>query len=313
VRVYASDQTHFSIERALDVLGFPSQTLSVVPSDGRFRLRADDVADAIASDRAAGLLPLAISAVAGSTNTGSIDRIAELSGLAEREGLWFHVDAAYGGAARLSTRDASRVRDLHRADSVTIDPHKWFYQAYDIGALLVRRRDDLVETFRRSPEYYRSAAPEQQPLDWYQYSIEGTRRFRALKLWLSWKHLGTAGLGRLIERNNDLAAYLARRCRELGGFDVLPEDPELSVVCLRHLPGADMTPEALDSHQDALQRALEASGAAWLSTTTLRGRTYLRAGVLNYLSTEADVDVTLDALVRLAADAAAHAGRGAGS
>jgi aromatic-L-amino-acid/L-tryptophan decarboxylase len=313
VRVYASDQTHFSIARALDVLGFPPETLRVLPSDERFRLRGAPVADAVASDRAAGLLPLAVSAVAGSTNTGSVDRIGELADVAERERMWLHVDAAYGGAARLSTRDARRVPDLDRAESVTVDPHKWFFQAYDIGALIVRRRGDLLATFHRSPEYYRSSLPEQEPLHWYQYSLEGTRRFRALKLWLSWKHLGSSGIGRLVERNDDLAAYLARRCAELDEFDVLPPEPELSVVCFRHVPGgrgaaSHSPPEALDRHQDALQRALEVSGLAWLSTTTLRGRTYLRAGVMNYLSTEADVDATLEALCRLAPDCAASAG-----
>jgi aromatic-L-amino-acid/L-tryptophan decarboxylase len=227
VRVYASDQTHFSIARALDVLGFPLQTLRIVPSDERFRLHGADVAEAIRADRAGGLLPLAISAVAGSTNTGSVDLTRELADVAEEFDLWLHVDAAYGGAARLSMRDAGRVPDLDRADSVTIDPHKWFFQAYDIGALIVKRRDDLMRTFHRSPEYYRSSRPEDEPLHWYQYSIEGTRRFRALKLWLSWKHLGTEGFGRLVERNDDLAAYLAGRCRDADDFEAVPEEPEL--------------------------------------------------------------------------------------
>jgi len=292
-RVYASDQAHFSIERGLSVLGFPPETLRIVPSDERFRLRGEPVERAIAEDRAAGLRPFAICAVAGSTNTGSVDLVGELADLARREDLWLHVDAAYGGAARLSQRDAGRVPDLERADSVTIDPHKWFFQAYDIGALVVRRREDLLRTFHRAPEYYRHPNPEESPLNWMAYSIEGTRRFRALKLWLSWKHLGTEGLGRLIERTDDLAAYLARRCTELGDFEVLPSEPELSVVCFRHLaPGV----RDLDAHQDRLQRALERSGAGWVSTTTLRGHTYLRAGVVNYLSTEADVDHLLATL-----------------
>jgi aromatic-L-amino-acid decarboxylase len=125
--------------RALDELGFPTETLHVVPADEHFRLRGLAVAAAIADDRARGLHPFAICAVAGSTNTGAVDRTAELADIAEREGLWLHVDAAYGGAARLSVRDAGRVADLERADSITIDPHKWFFQAYDIGALVVRR------------------------------------------------------------------------------------------------------------------------------------------------------------------------------
>jgi aromatic-L-amino-acid/L-tryptophan decarboxylase len=304
VRVYASDQTHFSIARALGVLGFPNETLVVVESDERFRMQAAPVAEAIERDRAAGLTPLAIAAVAGSTNTGSVDDTRGLADVAEREGVWLHVDAAYGGAARLSRRDAHRVPGLERADTVTIDPHKWFFQAYDIGALVVRRRGDLLSTFREAPEYYASNRPEDEPLNWYQYSLEGTRRFRGLKLWMSWKQLGTDGLGALIEQNDDLAAHLAGRCRQEPDFEAEPAEPELSVVCFRHLPSdhGDWPPEVLDDYQARLQRALEVSGDAWVSVTTLRGRTFLRAGIVNYLSTEADVDRMLGALRRLSSD-----------
>jgi aromatic-L-amino-acid decarboxylase len=313
VRVYASDQAHFSVARGLELLGFPSETLRLVASDDRFRLHAAPVAAALAEDRARGLVPLAIAAVAGSTNTGSVDLVPELADLASREGLWLHVDAAYGGGALLSARDAGRVPGLDRADSVTIDPHKWFFQAYDIGALVVKRREFLPATFHRAPEYYRSSRPEDEPLNWYQYSFEGTRRFRALKLWLSWKHLGTDGLGRLIEANDDLAAHLARRCGDSEDFEAVPDEPELSVVCFRHLPqgrdrAARLDPEAIDRYQDRLQRALEVSGDGWLSTTRLRGRTYLRAGIVNYMSTEADVDQLLATLRRLSSAAAAAAG-----
>jgi len=258
------------------------------------------VSGAIARDRAAGLTPLAIAAVAGSTNTGSVDLLGELADVCVDEGLWLHVDAAYGGAVRLSERDAPRVPDLERADTVTIDPHKWFFQAYDIGALLVRRREDLRATFHREPEYYRSGRPEGEPLHWYQYSLEGTRRFRALKLWMSWKHLGSRGMGRLIEQNLDLAAYLAVRCRQEPDFEAVPSEPELSVVCFRHLPAGhdDMAPERLDALQSALQRDLEVGGEAWVSTTTLGGRTFLRAGIVNYLSSRADVDRMLEVLRR---------------
>jgi aromatic-L-amino-acid decarboxylase len=301
VRVYASDQAHFSIARALDVLGFPTATLRVLPSDDRFSLRPEPVATAIEEDRAGGLTPLCIAAVAGSTNTGSVDRLTELGELAALEDVWYHVDAAYGGAARLSTRDARRLAGVERADSVTVDPHKWFFQAYDIGGLVVRRREDLLHTFHRSPEYYASNRPEDQPLDWYAYSLEGTRRFRALKLWMSWKHLGTRGLGALVERNDDLAAYLADRLREAPDFDIVPDPPELSVVCFRHLPHGHtaMGTDDLDRYQTRLQRALEIDGTAWVSVTALRGRTVLRAGVVNYLSQPDDVDRMLIAMRRL--------------
>ncbi|HYN69922.1 MAG TPA: pyridoxal-dependent decarboxylase [Candidatus Eisenbacteria bacterium] len=329
IRIYTSDQSHFSIGRALDELGFPAETLVVVPADDDFRLRGDAVAAAVARDRREALLPAAIAAVAGSTNTGSIDAAGELADLAGRERLWLHVDAAYGAAARLSPGIAGRVADLDRADSVTVDPHKWFFQAYDIGGLMVRRGAHLAAAFGgHMPEYYRGGdrpvpgpagqtatsnearveaaddtAREDESaghLNFWKLGFEGTRRFRALKLWLSWKHLGSAGFGRLIEANVALAAHLARRIAEATDFEALPADPPLSVVCFRHLP-AGLDPHELDAHQDRLQAALEASGDGWLSTTRLREATYLRAGIVNTQSDEDDVDALLDRLRRLAA------------
>jgi aromatic-L-amino-acid/L-tryptophan decarboxylase len=336
LRVYASDQTHFSIGRALDELGFPPETLVVVPADEHFRLRGAAVAEAIARDRAAGLTPVAIAAVAGSTNTGSVDRVGELADVAAREGLWLHVDAAYGAAARLSERDAPRVADLDRADSVTVDPHKWLFQAYDIGGLVVRDGGVLAAAFGgHRPEYYRAghgpggngaspgratgtaAHPDTDDghgsagqLHFWRLGFEGTRRWRALKLWLSWKHVGSTGFGRLVEANDDLAAHLAARIAASDDFEALPEEPELSVVCFRHLPGgrpgaASRAPEAaaLDAHQDGIQQALEASGEGWVSTTRLRGATFLRAGILNTQSTADDIDDLLEILRRLGRDA----------
>ena len=303
VGVYCSDQAHFSIGRALDVLGFPAGTLRVLDSDARFRARADLVAEAVSADRAAGVLPLAICAVSGTTNTGSVDPVPALARIAEREGLWLHVDAAYGGAARLSPRDAGRVPGLERADSVTIDPHKWFFQAIDVGALVVRRREDLHRTFSRRPEYYRSSSPDDDAPAWMELSVEGTRRLRALKLWMSWRHLGSSGLAGLVEHTDDLAAELSASLRDSTDFEVAVAEPELSVVCFRHRPTsgpAATDGPALDAHQDAVYEALAASGEAWVSTTRLRGRTWLRAGVVNHMTRSADLAVTIDALRRAA-------------
>jgi glutamate/tyrosine decarboxylase-like PLP-dependent enzyme len=182
----------------------------------------------------------------------------------------------------------------------------------------VKDGDHLRQTFDRSPEYYRGAeAPAGTPADspageadaahqdahagqlnFYKLGMEGTRRLRALKLWASWKHLGTSGLGRLVEMNDDIAAYLAARCAEADDLEAVPAEPELSVVCFRHLPGGAAA--ALDAHQDRLAAALEESGDGWLSTTTLGGSTFLRAGIVNYLTTEADIDRILDHLRRFA-------------
>ncbi len=312
-RVYVSDQAHFSIGRALAELGFPDETLAVVPTDDRFRLQVGPVAEAIERDRASGARPLAVAAVAGSTNTGSVDDVVGLAELARSEGLWYHVDAAYGAAVRFSARDAGRVPGMELADSVTIDPHKWFFQAYDIGGLVVREGGLLPAAFSRRPEYYRGGgvrarqdAHVEDSLDFYAMGFEGTRRWRALKLWMSWKHLGSAGFGRLVEATNDLAAHLAACIERSDDFVAVPVRPELSVVCFRHLPGGAARAEAmaadeLDAHQDRVQQAHEASGAGWITTTRLRGRTYLRAGMLNPLSAREDMDGLLDDLRTAAA------------
>ena len=310
-RVYVSEQAHFSIKRSLDTLGFPEGTMVKVPADEMLRLQAAPVAAAIARDRDAGLTPFAIAATAGTTNTGAVDAIPDLADLAEREGLWLHVDAAYGGAAKLSKRLAPAVAGLERADSITIDPQKWFFQAYDIGGMLIRDGSLLERVFSYRPEYYRgSGDPERAPdahsdeLDFYRLSIEGTRRQRALKLWMSWKHLGTPGLGKLVEKTVDLAEALKEKLRLANDFE-LAEESNLSVVCFRHLPGrGDATRDGLDVHQDALQKALQLSGSSFLTTTRLRGRTWLRAGILNHTATEDDLDILLDDIRELA-----HAGR----
>ena len=236
-RIYACDQAHFSISRALDMLGFPRETLRIVPSDER-----------VPAPRGAGrrrrrrgsrrrTLPFASRpsrarrTPAASTSPAS----SPTSPNASACGSTSTPRTAAAPRSHRGWRPRSRSRARRR---VTIDPHKWFFQAYDIGALVVKRREDLRQTFHRSPEYYRHPEPRGcADSIGVEYSIEGTRRFRALKLWLSWKHLGTSGFARLVEHNVDLAAYLVARCREASDFEVVPDEPELSVVCFRHLPG----------------------------------------------------------------------------
>lgn len=303
-RIYASDQAHFSVSRSLDLLGFPPESLVVLPSDSGFRLPPDLAARAVARDRDDGLLPLGIAAVAGSTSTGSVDPIGPLASMARRHGLWLHVDAAYGGGAWCSTELRPRLGPVELADSITVDPHKWMFQTIDLGGLLVRRIGDLRRAFDRDPEYYETNQPEAEPIEWFRHGIEGTRRFRALKLWASWRQVGTHGLGAMVERTVELASTLAALIREARDFELALE-PELSVVCFRHRPER-VARSQLDAYQVGLQRALEVSGEAWVSTTRLRGEVWLRAGVMNPATTEDDLIWLLDALRRLAAGVAAR-------
>ena len=265
--------------------------------------------------------------MAGSTNTGSVDAIGELADVAAAEDLWLHVDAAYGGAARLSARDADRVPDLDRADSVTVDPHKWFFQAYDIGGLLVRDGAHLGQVFGgRAPEYYRGgegtgpggARPTtddrrprrpRRPAQLLQAGLRGHPPLAgAQAVDVVEAPRDRRASARLIEANDDLAAHLARRCAEADDFEARPRGPGavgrlLPAPARRRRAALALPPATLDAHQDRLQRALEVSGDGWLTTTRLRGATWLRAGIVNYLSTEDDIDRLLGDAARLAAEA----------
>ena len=304
--MYASDQAHFSISRALDVLGFPSETLRIVPSDERFRLHASPVADAVAEDRAAGLVPFAIAAVAGSTNTGSVDlrrarrpRPTRTPVAPRRRCVRWR--------RRVLPRVAPRVPDLERADSVTIDPHKWFFQAYDIGALVVRRREVLLQTFHRAPSTTATRAPRTRR------STGSSTRSRApavpgaeaLALLEAPGDVGVRPADRAQRRPRRVPRCAVPRGRRLRGR------PGRARALGRLLPSPARRArgEALDAYQDRLQLGLEASGEAWVSTTKIRGATYLRAGIVNYLSSETDVDRMLEALRRLSVRAAAAAPR----
>ena len=297
-RVYASDQAHFSVRRALGLLGFRPECLVVLRSDERFRLDPELVHASVVRDRVRGHIPLGIAAVAGSTNTGSVDPVEPLASIAREHGMWLHVDAAYGGGAWCAPRLRPRLGPLDLADSITVDPHKWMFQTIDLGGLLVRRRVELRQTFDHDPEYYETNQPEAEPIEWFRYGIEGTRRFRALKLWTSWRHAGTAGFGSMVERTVELADALAGLVQDAPDFELALE-PELSVVCFRHRPEG-FAPAGLDAHQVAVQRALEVSGEAWVSTTRLRGEVWLRAGVMNPATTTADLERLLDALRQVA-------------
>jgi len=191
--VYCSDQTHSSIERGLWVLGFGRHQLRKVPSDDRFRLDLSALRSAVEADRAAGRVPFCVVANAGTTNTGAVDPLPELADYCDREGLWLHVDGAYGAAAVLCKRGHATLEGLGRADSLSLDPHKWLFQPYEIGCVLVRDERWLRETFHILPEYLIDIEGQAGEVNFCDRGIQLTRGFRALKLWMSFKVFGQAG------------------------------------------------------------------------------------------------------------------------
>lgn len=295
-RIYSSEEVHFSVDRALDVLGLGSEALVRIPTDSRFRLLPEALEEAVGRDREDGLVPLAVVATAGTTNSGAFDPLPPLADVAGQHGLWLHVDAAYGGGLLLSQRWGHLLEGIARADSITLDPHKTLFQPLDVGALLVRDRRYLERAFGFRPAYL---AEERKPggerLDFFPLGIEGSRRFRALKLWLTLKVLGVRRLGALIDRNVELTEYLKARVEASDDLEGLEGASAWGIYCFRYKP-AGVRAQELDRLQAAIQGELEREGKAWLATTRIQSRTYLRANIINYVTQPSDVDAVLESI-----------------
>lgn len=289
--LYASDQRHWSIGRAAKIIGFAPHQVRPIPCDTDFRLRVDALRTAIADDLAAGRLPWMIVANAGTTNTGSVDPLGQLSDLRDQHRLWLHVDAAYGWAAALTPRGRACLESIARADSITLDPHKWFAQPFEAGGLLVRRGELLRDTFMMRPEYMQDVVPNHDEVNFCDHGIALTRRFRALKIWLSIKTLGVAWFRRLIEHTWALTEYAQALLEQSGRFEITSPQ-RFSIVCFRYVPGSDDV-------QQAIADELLKTGRAFLSTTRLNGRTTLRFCFVSWRTTARDVEEIVDLLLEI--------------
>jgi glutamate/tyrosine decarboxylase-like PLP-dependent enzyme len=281
--LYVSDQAHSSIARAARILGFRPEQVRVLPSDTSFRLAPQTLAAAIDADVRRGLTPFAVVAQGGATKTGAIDPLEELAALCRQHGAWLHVDAAYGGFATLA--DRGLLPGLEQADSVTLDPHKWLYQPFECGCVLVRDGPALPRAFEMHPEYLLDERTTEGEVNFSDLSLQLTRSARALKLWVSLRYFGLDAFREAISRTLEVAASAARRI-EQGETLELMAPPSLGVVCFRR---RDLDDEA----NAGIAAALERSGTGLISTTRLHGRFALRMCVLNHQSTEADVEQVL--------------------
>lgn len=292
--VYFSDQTHSSVERALRVIGFSPDQLRKLPAEQDFRLSAASVAHAIATDRAAGKRPFCVIANAGTTNTGAVDPLNDLADLCAREKLWLHADGAFGAAAVLSERGKQALQGLQRIDSVSIDPHKWLFQSFECGCVLVRDTDLLKSAFQIMPDYLRDVHRATAEIHFCDYGIQLTRSFRALKVWLSFQTFGLKAFRSAIDRGFELAELAEKEIRSRAGWEILTP-AQMATVCFRF------------GHDDALQtRLIEEmlrDGYAFLTSTKLRGEVALRLCTINPRTTEEEIRETIDRLDRFA-----HAG-----
>ncbi len=284
--LYVSDQGHSSVARAARILGFRPEQVRVLPSDREFCLSASTLGAAMDADVARGLSPFCVVAQGGATNTGAVDPLEELAALCRERGAWLHVDAAYGGFAVLA--DPALLPGLGEADSVVIDPHKWLYQPFECGCVLVRDGEALRRAFEIAPDYLRDARAETGVVNFCDLGLQLTRSARALKVWVSLRFFGIGAFRAAIRRSLALAADAARCVAESESLE-LAAPPSLGIVCFRR--------RDLDEAGNAgVASALERSGVGLVSSTRLHGRLALRLCVLNHQSSAEDVERVLSFL-----------------
>jgi len=289
LRVYASQEAHSSVEKACMTLGLGRASLVKIPTDDDFALRPDTLEAAIAADRAAGQRPIAIVATVGTTSSTSFDPVAAVADIAEREGLWLHVDAAYAGAVAIDPGLRGPFAGWERADSIVMNPHKWLWTPVDASLLLSRRLDVVRDAFSLVPEYLRTVGGAGTERNYNEYTPQLGRRMRALKLWMQLRWFGLDGLRRRIRSHLALAATFASWVAAEPDWAVLAPVP-FSTVCIRHVPPPLAGDEpALDAHNAAIMNSVNRTGAVFLSHTKLHGRFTIRLAIGNLRTEERHV------------------------
>ena len=301
--LYSSDQAHSAALRAAWIAGIPRGQVRVLPTDADYRLRADDVRRAIAADRAAGLIPVAVVVSAGTTNTGAVDPLDELADVCAEEQTWLHADAAYGGFAVLTERGSRLLTGLGRCDSVALDPHKWLFVPFECGSLLVREPDRLRAAFQVLPDYLRDVAAGEDGVNFADYGEQLTRQSRALKVWLGVRYFGLGAIRGEIDRAIDLAVYAEELVRAQPLLEVR-SPAQLGVLCFRVHPAGVDDDAALDALNERVNAAMGADGRYLISSTRLRGSFTLRLCILGFRTTATDVE----GLVRTVVECARHVG-----
>ncbi|MFA6110386.1 MAG: pyridoxal-dependent decarboxylase [Candidatus Latescibacterota bacterium] len=302
--VYASTEAHSSIQKAVELLGLGADGLRLAPVRPDFTVDVDAVRGMIAADRAAGLRPIGIVGTAGTVNTGAVDDLPALADLASREGLWFHVDGAFGALACLSPDLRPRVAGMERADSLTFDFHKWLYLPYEIGVALVRDPEAHRRTFSLTPEYLVHGDRGLNAGVWFSdYGIQLSRGFRALKAWMHIKEHGIEKLGRLVTQNVAQARHLAGLVEREPELELMAP-VSLNIVCFRYL-AAGRDGAGHDALNQELLIRLQESGVAAPSYTRIHGRYAIRAAITNHRSRQEDFDAMITEVLRLGRELAA--------
>ncbi|HYK22799.1 MAG TPA: pyridoxal-dependent decarboxylase, partial [Pyrinomonadaceae bacterium] len=292
--VYASQEVHMSIAKAADILGFGRDQVRVIACDERQRMRVDLLQQRIGADLRERLRPFCVVASAGTVNTGAIDRLAEIADVAREFDLWFHVDGAYGAPGVLDERKKHLFAGLERADSVSLDPHKWLYVPVDAGCLLFRDDATAKAAFNtEDADYIKTHGyTNEEAFAFWDYGVELSRRFRALKVWLTLQYYGRRRIAEAIGGDISLAAYLGETVNAAADFELLAP-VELSICCFRYVPSRGMSDAELDRLNEGIMERVQKGGRAYLSNATVNGHFALRACITNFRTTKTDIEETV--------------------
>ena len=297
--IYASSEVHMSIPKAAALLGLGHHAVRYIPVDEKFRMKIPELERAIAEDRAAGKCGIAVVGSAGTVNTGSIDPLDEIATIARANDLWFHIDGAYGALAAAAVPE--KFKGLAQADSLSLDPHKWLYQPLDCGCLLYRDPAAAQKAFSHSGDYTKVLTSD--PIEgfaFFEESIELSRRFRALKIWLSLRFHGAAAFRSTIRKDLDLAQHLAELIRAQKDLEVMAP-VELSAVCFRYKPQGTSDERANALNAEILKQT-QRGGRVFFSNATIDRKFCLRACITNHRSTKNDVAAVVKEVLRVASE-----------
>ena len=298
VVVYASDEVHMSIPKSVALLGIGRDNLRLIATDESFRMIPEALEARILQDKAAGKIPLVVVGSAGTVSTGAIDPLRHMAQIAHRHGTWFHIEGAYGALAAIA--DPAKFDGMELADSISLDPHKWLYQPLDCGCLLYRSPEAAQKTFSHSGEYARSLnADPVEGFVFFEESLELSRRFRALKFWLSLRYHGIAAFRESIAKDLAQARRLANAIEKEPELELVAP-VELSAVCFRHRGTIGMSEEKLNSFNLELLKRIVARGRVYLSNASLRGKFCLRACIVNHRTKDADIDSVISEVMAAA-------------
>jgi aromatic-L-amino-acid decarboxylase len=286
--LYASEEAHYSVKRSAELLGIGDDNVRLLPLDADRRLQATAVAEAIDADLAAGITPVAVVATAGTTLTGVVDRLDELAEVCSTRGVWLHVDGAYGGAAATASSTRHLFAGLDRADSISVDAHKWMYLPKACGIVLARHRGDLEAALAHEEAYIPHDRLESHMVD---ITLEYSRPFRALKLWLAFRAHGVEAIRAAIDRNVAQARLLYGELERHDDLEPMCGPPDLSIVPFRHVPPGVGD---LDEHNARLVQALQEEGRVWIAPARIDGKVCLRPCFVNFRTTDEDVLALVD-------------------